>query len=100
MCQDNYGGSDCFVKTDEPPNVSDISRSVFCDLHDENCDKVIIYNNNSVNVDTLSCFLKEMKVNISIYYNKTGDLNFIYNNNIIDMKLWHVFEKDEGEYYI
>lgn len=62
VCQTNYGGSDCFVKTNEPPNLFQLSNGGFCDLRENSCKEVIIYNNNTVHVEDLSCFITEVKV--------------------------------------
>lgn len=61
-CNSGYGGSDCFVETNLPPNVFGLANDGLCDTRDEECSTVVLYVNNTVNVPELSCYVTKLMV--------------------------------------
>lgn len=55
-CNKGYGGGDCFVATDQPPNLFLLANNGLCDSSRDVCDTVTIYNNNTINITTLACY--------------------------------------------
>ena len=65
-CLADYGGDDCFVNRREAPNLFSIRNDGICDLRDENCDQISVFNNNTINTPELACFYTKLLVSAMI----------------------------------
>ena len=65
VCNENYAGPDCFVKTTEAPNLFQ-TEAIVCDSSSTVCSFVTIYNNNTINSTDLSCYIETIQVNTSL----------------------------------
>ncbi|XP_059159142.1 uncharacterized protein LOC131943152 [Physella acuta] len=80
-CNSGYGGSDCFVETNLPPNLFGLANGGLCDTRDEECSTVVLYVNNTVNVPELACYVTKLMSNASGTYNLLGSLSALTKSN-------------------
>ena len=62
LCDDGFAGDDCSVDLSELPTLISIDGGPLCDLSRKNCSYAEIYGIGFVNMGTLRCELKELKV--------------------------------------
>ncbi|XP_041368567.1 uncharacterized protein LOC121382945 isoform X2 [Gigantopelta aegis] len=62
-CGPKASGSDCFVRTDESPNLFYLGNSGLCDLRKDSCSVVTVFNNNTINTNSLSCVFTKVQIN-------------------------------------
>ena len=64
-CGPTASGSDCFVRTDESPYLFYLGNRGLCDLRKDSCNVVTVFNNNTVNINSLSCVFTKVQVSIT-----------------------------------
>ncbi|XP_025096096.1 uncharacterized protein LOC112565065 [Pomacea canaliculata] len=68
QCREFFAGADCFVATDQPPNLFFLANDGLCDSSRDVCDTVTIYNNNTINITTLACYFMPAMTNATGTY--------------------------------
>ncbi|KAJ8316790.1 hypothetical protein KUTeg_004694 [Tegillarca granosa] len=67
QCIEGRGGLDCFTFENDPPTLFYLNDDGLCDMRTSQCDIVTVYNNNTLNIPTLSCHFKKLLINESTY---------------------------------
>jgi hypothetical protein len=61
-CKPGRIGLDCNIKADEYPIILFIDGDGLCDLRISTCDVITIFNDRTLEVDTLSCYFTKLEV--------------------------------------
>ncbi len=63
-CDVGYTSADCSVPELVPPYLGRIPQYGLCDTRYMNCSRVIVYGNNFINSESLTCHFQECEVGI------------------------------------